>query len=83
MTPKITDEQREALQQNLGRPVAVEDARTRERYILVGESAANGLLEEWLHGELQIGFEQSDAGLSRPWDIQRTLAEAHRRGAEG
>jgi hypothetical protein len=35
-----------------------------------------------LDKELQVGFDQADRGESRPWDIEQTLAEAHRRHAE-
>lgn len=81
MAPRITEEQREALEQSAGGPVEVEDDRTRKVYLLIEEDEARRRLGDWLRRELQIGFDQADRGESRPWDIEATLAEAHRRHA--
>lgn len=79
MATKITDEQREALRENAGGPVEVEDDQTQKVYLLIEQHEARRRLGDWLGHELQIGFDQADRGESRPWDIEETLAEAHRR----
>ena len=83
MTPKLTDEMREALEkQQPGCPVAVQDDRTQKFYILLSQDEYRRLLDDELRRELQIGFDQSDRGEAETWDIEATLAEAHRRHAE-
>ena len=58
MTPKLTDEQREALSQNNG-PVPVEDDETQRLYFLIDESRLNALeqqedLRDWKGGRNRI-----------------------------
>jgi hypothetical protein len=79
MAPKITDEMREVLARNPDQPVRVEDDQTHRVYFLIESDQARRLFDDYLRRELQIGFDQADRGESRPWDIQQTLAEAHRR----
>jgi len=40
MAPRITEEQRQALEQSAGGPVEVEDDRTRKVYLLIEEHEA-------------------------------------------
>jgi hypothetical protein len=79
MTPKITEEQRQALQQSHGEMVEVEDDQTRKVYLLIERQEACQRFDDWLRQELQIGFDQSDRGESEVWNIEATLAEARRR----
>jgi len=81
MGPKITDEMREALRQHPGQPVTVEDDRTKKVYYLVEQEAAVGLVDAWVRGQLQVGFDQMDRGEFDSWDIEATIAEARRRHA--
>jgi hypothetical protein len=82
MAPKITNEMRHALRQRPGEPLAVEDDQTQKVYFLVDRDQARSFFDDWLRRELQIGFDQSDRGESELWDIQKTLAEAHRRHSQ-
>ena len=79
MSPKLTDEMRAALKARPEGMVEIEDDQTHKIYFLIEQPQARRLLGETLRRELQIGFDQADRGESEPWDIQETLAEAHRR----
>ena len=79
MTPKLTDEMRQALEQHPDGPVAIEDERTQRQYVLLPQDEFHRLLDERLRQELQLGFDQADRGESQPWDIEATIQEAHRR----
>lgn len=79
MTPKLSDEQRLAIQDCDGRPVEVEDDRTRRVYIIVARDEFQRLVEEQLRAELQVGFDQADAGDLGDWDAEEMRQEAHRR----
>ncbi len=82
MAPKITHEMREILARNPDQPVEVEDEQTNRVYFLIERDQARRLFHDYLRRELQIGFDQADRGESQPWDIQQTLAEAHRRHSQ-
>jgi hypothetical protein len=82
MTPKLTDEMREALGRQPGQPVRVEDDRTRQVYFLVSSEDFGKLIESSLRQALQIGLDQADRSESEPWDMDTFLAEAHRRHAQ-
>ena len=71
-----------ALEQHAQAPVYVVDAGGKTTHVVLPVEDARQLLDEWLRRELQIGFDQADRGESRPWDVEATLAEAHRRHAE-
>lgn len=79
MTPKLSEEQRQAIVDCQGRPVEVEDDRTQRVYVLVARDEFHRLVDEKLRRELQIGFDQADAGDVGDWDIAEMLQEAHRR----
>ena len=81
MAPKLTDEMRAALREHPEELIKVEDDQTHKVYVLIEEPEVRRLLGDFLRRELQVGFDQADRGESRPWDIQETLAEAHRRHA--
>jgi len=82
MSPRLTDEMRTAINERAGGLVEIEDDQTQKTYVLIERQQASGLLGEALRRELQIGFDQADGGESQSWNIQQTLAEAHRRHAD-
>jgi predicted transcriptional regulator len=61
MTPKLTSEQREALNQSDG-PVAVEDEETRRVYFLVDESTFNTLQQQEDLVAIRDGVADMEAG---------------------
>lgn len=77
MTPKLSEEQRQAIDDRQGRPVEVEDDRTQRVYVLVARDEFHRLVEEQLRRELQIGFDQADAGDVGDWDVDEMLQAAH------
>ena len=79
MTPKLSEEQRLAIHDRDGGPVEVEDDHTQRVYVLVAKDDFHRMVEEQLRAELQIGFDQADAGDVEEWDIDEMLQEAHRR----
>jgi bifunctional DNA-binding transcriptional regulator/antitoxin component of YhaV-PrlF toxin-antitoxin module len=79
MAPKLTDEQRQALEARPGQPVEIEDDRTQRVYILVARDDVESLFDERLRRELQIGIEQADRGHVADWDLDEMLGEARRR----
>lgn len=79
MTPKLSEEQRQAIQNRDGGPVEVEDDRTQRVYVLVARDEFHRLVEEQLRAELQVGFDQADAGDVEEWNVEEMLQEAHLR----
>jgi len=79
MAPKLTDEQRLALESRPGQPVEIEDDRTQRIYILVARDDFQSLCDERLRRELEVGFEQADRGDVADWDLDEMLNEARRR----
>jgi len=79
MTPKLTDEMRHALQTHPGQPVEVEDSETRQVYVLVAKEDFRGLVRDELLRELQVGFDQADAGQLVDWNPEEIKAEGRRR----
>jgi len=79
MTPKLSEEQRQAIQNQEGGPVEVEDDRTQRVYVLVARDEFHRLVEEQLRRELQVGFDQADAGEVGDWDVEEMLQEARQR----
>jgi predicted transcriptional regulator len=61
MTPKLTPEQREALDRSDG-PVAVEDEQTHRVYYLVDESTFNSFQHQEDLAALQDGIADMEAG---------------------
>lgn len=79
MTPKLTDEMRHALRSHPGGPVEIEDAETRKVYVLVAKESFRGMIRDELLRELQIGFDQADAGQFVDWNPADLKAEVRRR----
>lgn len=82
-TPKLTDEMREALQENPEQRITVQDDRTHAYYVLLPQEKFEELdrfrREQELRAKLQVAFDQTDRGECGPWDIEATIAQAHRR----
>lgn len=81
MRPKLSDEQRQAIQSTHDGPVEVEDDPTHRVYVIVARDEFHQLVEDQLRQKLQIGFDQADAGNIGDWDIETLLTEARRRHA--
>ena len=79
MVPKITEEQRRAIEAQPGEPVRLEDDQTNRVYVLVEESQAPLLYERWLQYQLQEGIDAADRGEVVEWDPARIKAEGRRR----
>lgn len=73
MTSKLSEEQRQALQNRDGGPVEVEDDRTQRMYVLIARDQLHRLVE------LQVGFDQSDAGDVDEWNVEEMIQQAHQR----
>lgn len=73
MVPKLSDEQRLAIHNRDGGPVEVEDDRTQRVYVLVARDEFHRLVEEQLRAELQVGFDQADAGDVGDWNVEEML----------
>ena len=82
MTPKLTEEQRQAISAEPGGFARVEDEETHKVYLIIEESRASELYEQWLRHELQKGFDAADRGEVAEWSLDEFLAEAHRRHRE-
>jgi len=82
MTPKLTEEQREAISAQPGGFVRVEDEETHKVYFIIEESKASELYDQWLRQELQKGFDAADRGEVAEWSLEEFLADAHRRHRE-
>ncbi len=81
-TPKLTDEQRQAIEVHPGDFTRVEDDRTDKVYFLIEESRAKELYDRWLREQLQVGFDEADRGQLAEWDLEAFLANMHRQHAE-
>jgi hypothetical protein len=62
-------------------PVYLVDAAGTATHVVLPLAEARRMFAEYLRRELQVGFDQADRGESEPWDVEATLAEAHRRHA--
>lgn len=77
-TPKLTEEMRRALDQQPGQPLEIEDEATHRVYILVPKEDFPQMVDEQLRRQLQIGFDQADAGDVIAWDIDAFRERMHR-----
>jgi hypothetical protein len=69
----------QALAINGGVSPLFEDPETFEVYRLVKEPVEVTLDDEYIRQEVAKGLADFEAGRFEPWDIEATLAEAHRR----
>ncbi len=80
MAPKIPDNIRDELNRHPGKPLEIEDAATHKVYVIVPKDDFVKMVDDELRRQLQIGFDQADAGEVAEWDVDEILAEAHRPG---
>jgi hypothetical protein len=88
MAPKLTDEQRLALESRPGQPVEIEDDHTQRVYILVARDDFQSLCDERLRRELEVGFEQADratwqTGISTRCSVKRDGGATRKRLTDG
>jgi hypothetical protein len=81
-TPKLTNEQRQALLSQPGGFTRVEDDQTQKVYLLIEEARASELYDQWLREKLQAGFDDADRGQLAEWDLEDFLGKVHRQHAE-
>lgn len=79
MTPKIPENIRQALHQQQGKPLEVEDEQTHKLYVIVAKEEFRKMVDDQLRQQLQIGFDQADSDDVANWDVEEVLEEAHRR----
>ncbi|MFH1264689.1 MAG: hypothetical protein ABIK89_03135 [Planctomycetota bacterium] len=78
MTPKLTDEQRLALEANPGTPLRVEDPQTHKRYLILSEECLPTLWEDYIRREVEKGLAAADRGEVEDWDVQSIKSEGRR-----
>ena len=76
MAPKITEEMRQALNQHPDRPLKIEDDQTEKTYLLIPQENFRQWVDDELRRELQIGFDEADAGEVAEWDVESILSTA-------
>jgi hypothetical protein len=79
MIPKLSEEQRQAIESKPGEPIEIVDDHTQGVYILVAREDFRKPIEDRLRRELQIAFDQVENGDVADWDVEEMLQEAHRR----
>ena len=79
MVPKLSEEQRQLIESMQGRPIEVCDDRTQRIYVLVDRDEFRQLTDNHFRRELQVGFDQADAGDMAAWSVEQMLQEARRR----
>jgi len=78
MSPTITEEQRQALQQNPGQPVRVRDEKTDQVYLLFGAEGMSALWDEYIRREVEQGLAEIDRGEVEDWEVESVKAEGRR-----
>ena len=79
MTPRLTDEMRQALAAQLGGPIPVCDDQSQQFYVLVPQSQYAQLHNDYVRRELQVAFDQADRGEWIDLDVESIISEANRR----
>jgi hypothetical protein len=79
MTPRLTDEMRQALAAQFGGPIPVCDDQSQQFYVLVPQGQYAQLHDDYVRRELQVAFEQADRGEWIDLDIESIIAAANRR----
>ncbi len=77
-----SDELQHALEQDQHAPVYLVDADGTATHVVFHVDEARLMFDDYLREEIQRGVDQAARGESEPWDVEATLAEAHRRHAE-
>lgn len=76
MAPKITEEMRQALNQQPDRPLKIDDDQSQKTYLLIPQENFRQWVDAELRRELQIGFDEADAGDVAEWDVESILSTA-------
>jgi GTPase Era involved in 16S rRNA processing len=79
MTLKLSEDLRQALRQNPGSFVALEDDQSHDVYVVLPREELRRLLDDDLQRKLQVAIDQVERGEVEEWDIEATLTEARRR----
>ena len=77
-----TDELSRALEQDQHAPIYLVDADGTATHVVIHVDEARLMFDDYLRREIQCGVDQAARGESEPWDVEATLAEAHRRHIE-
>jgi hypothetical protein len=75
---QLTPEQRQALTACPDQPLYIEDAETRETYLLLKTGKFPELEEEYVRARLEEGFAAIDRGEEEEWDSASIKAEGRR-----
>ena len=73
-----TAEQRQILEREEA-PVFLVNPDGSTTHVVVPVAEARRWFDDYVRRELQVAFDQAARGEIAPWDIETTLAEAHRR----
>lgn len=67
---------------NKEQAVFLVDATGQTTHVVFPVEEARLMFDDYLRREIQLGVEQATRGESEPWNLEATLAEAHRRHAD-
>ena len=79
MTPKLTDEQRKALQKQKGKPVRIEDEETQAVYFLIAQADVSTVWDDDVLEKVYVGCQQADRGECVPWDPDAIKASGRKK----
>jgi hypothetical protein len=75
---QLTPEQRAALADHPGQPLYIEDAETRDTYLLLKAGQFPELEEEYVRAKLEEGFAAADRGEEEEWNSESIKSEGRR-----
>lgn len=78
MIPKVSEEQRQALQANPDKPLRVEDDQTSRIYLLLSEESLPTFWADYVRREVAKGLDAIGRGEVEDWDAQSIKAEGRR-----
>ena len=70
---------REALAQQPGQPVAVEDDQSEKKYLLVDAETGRAVAEQWIRDQLQLGLDAAACGMVTDFDPDAIKAAGRER----
>ena len=76
--PQLTPEQRAAIAAHPDQPLYIEDAETRETYLLLKTGKFPELEEEYIRARLEEGFAAIERGEEEEWDSESIKSEGRR-----
>lgn len=79
MATKLTPTSEQAAAFQADGPILFVDAEGETTHVAFPVNEARQLLDDHYAKLLAVSFQQADAGQLEPWDIEGTIAEAHRR----